>query len=85
MLDLLRADPKFTYATYSVDLLWKPVEVLMTRNDKAKARKLMQSKECDIYAVGVIFYEILTRCWPGGVHSASVENIESTFQSDLCS
>ncbi|OQV19035.1 putative Retinal guanylyl cyclase 2 [Hypsibius exemplaris] len=61
-----------------VEMIWKPPEVLATYGDFNKFYDLSMTSACDIYSIGMIFYEIITGSRPLGVDLDSQTSILAT-------
>ena len=58
-----------------IELLWKPPEVLTIRNQPLQFLNTVCTKECDIYAFGIICFEIYTKATPFDVNINSMDAI----------
>ncbi|XP_055346941.1 atrial natriuretic peptide receptor 1-like [Paramacrobiotus metropolitanus] len=64
----------------TIDMLWKAPEILVVRNNIEAFLRKCSTKECDVYAFGVIFLEVITKFVPYNVIFDSEKSVEAALQ-----
>ena len=64
---------------HNVELAWKPPEAISVRGDLEALIKAIRTKECDMFAVGTIYGEVLHRRMPFNVNIDSESSMQGPF------